>query len=184
MIGAINNGFISYAEYLLKFGRAEIAAELQEKVKTYIGPDDERRDAFIRDVLPIIKGLYENGTGYSKLESLLAGAFDYFELNTRVSFEEFKYFFEVYIKSRQSALTLSRDEAKEFYREFWAQAKVLSESLYKVNIYHALLNALMRGQFFNDFPGEIAEMVSYLDAQPQTHEEFQRKLSNVFRLEL
>ncbi|MEG1562283.1 MAG: hypothetical protein RR365_00900 [Bacteroides sp.] len=175
------SGLLAYTEYLLKFCTPNLTLALKDSAKLYI-TDDEKKDLLVKDLLAVSKSKFEKGTGYDEIEAALVNDFSYMDLNSRINFSEFKYFFEVYIKSKQTVACGSVVEAKAFYNEFYTNAISLSDSLYKVNACMFLLNSITMAHLIGELSTELENIIGYLNAYAIDDIQFQDRLSKVFRI--
>lgn len=180
-----NYNVASYVEYLSKFCNQPIDQILKNKVKAYLDCET-RKDMFVSALIKVSKARYESGISIERIELELRDSFDFFELNDRISYDEYKFFINGAIDSSLLNMMHSQDTPKEELvsnmLDIISEFNKLNDSYYKANMALSILRIAMNPQIIVALPNELISISDYLKLYDLEDMQTQHKLNVTFSL--
>lgn len=174
---------LNYVKYLNAFcsDEAETEAERSDALE-FIEKTDREKDGVICDLLKTALDRCLMGAEFETVFSALEREFELCGLNEKLSFSDMSWFFDFYIRERQTELKNYSEGGLDLLNNFYEQMKLLPDSTYKVNVYLFFLQSVLDLQAVGRMSVKVDEVLEYLSNYDLTDEELQKELGRIFQL--
>lgn len=176
---------LNYLRYITSFCKTGAESDLSNSraaVVADIGEDTTKKDNLIKDLVRMALDRKLIGVEFDSVFSALESEFSLCGLNNRANFSDFSWFFEFYIKERQSELVGRTEEAMTLMGELYERMTTLPDGIYKVNMYLFFLHNALSLQAVGQLSDQVDAALAYLSDYDLTDEALQKELAGTFQL--
>lgn len=176
-----NSDAAFYLAYILSLFSGEVNEGLAPKVSDFLDCDS-KKDMMVSDLIKLARKEYKITKDLPNLMNVIQEQFTLFGLNSRVSFQAYSFFFELFITSyfEIDLLVISKEERISKVSEIVYRVNNLKDDYYKLNLALGLVREIALRPFMVDLSTEVASLCDYIKGYDLMDKNVIARLYNIF----